>query len=598
MTRPTVSAQYQNRIDAIRGSIEAIWGNTDQGIRYLDACARAYRDLDDIGDQRGLMELIVPVVGSKNAGKSTFCRLLITDPEAEQELRVGYCRDNASTTLTWLGTTEPARMDPQVEVWKSLSSGQMFDAGAPYALVDVPGFNDANPAARAASLRVMSMASVIVLVASSETLEVESLLTYLRESSGATIVPVVVDDLFETRPSEQIDRQLREFRERVKSALQNFEVAEPIRIPRIDAALEEEQSRLYAVATRDAQRAIQQALGVRAPSSEGLARARFDKLLQELSQRMKPFLEHVAPHHDGLLAREKQVIEEIIPQLIGDRHQLYAGIRAKLFTRAAQSCSGYWFPFRSFLHLLALTAGAWDRLIFALSGSFPSLALLLFQGQSNFRRVRNRQKEIRASLLARIEATATAQIAEAQRIFIRSVHESIGKSRTSEDSSSVAHYRVRGLPAIESMAQTTLEHHVASVPIRRNLINTLAVFSVIVWVFLATGPVTAVYSHFLSASGAALTLHDPITWEAFPVPSFRMMFVSALLVFAPVFVLAMITLRLAVRSSAVEACSNRVLSEIRKSTSVLVQNSLVLPYSEAALKDAVQHLRQEFQIRY
>ena len=120
MTRSTASVRYKRRIDAIRSSIDAIWGNTDQGIRCLEECARADSDLDDIGDQRGLMELIVPVVGSKNAGKSTFCRLLITDPEAEQELRVGYCRDNASTTLTWLGTSEPARMDPQVEVWKSL----------------------------------------------------------------------------------------------------------------------------------------------------------------------------------------------------------------------------------------------------------------------------------------------------------------------------------------------------------------------------------------------------------------------------------------------------------------------------------------------
>lgn len=586
--------QYHGRIETLKGAIETVWGDTDEGIRYLAACARASADLNDIEDQRGVLEAVVPVVGTKNAGKTTFCQLLLNDSHIAGQLRAGYLRADATTSLTWLGATKPARMDPQVETWVPLSRQQLFDAGRPYMLVDVPGFNDSQPAAREAALRIMAMASVIVLVVSWETMDIESLKTYLRYSGGATIVPVLVDDAFQGRPQDQAEREMASLRKRLEADVPLANVLDPIRVPRISAAPAEEQNNLRNVATAHAREAIQRALTVAGRDSAALARARYDKLLLELEPGVQPFLNRVKPHHESLLKREKAVVQEITPQLIGSREQLHAGVRARIMIRVAQSSPAYSFPFRQFLHLLAITAGAWDRLVLSLSGSFPSLALLLFHTRSNLRLLRKRQEESRTALLARIEETFNREIAEPHGIFVRSVRQSVHRNPVSEESGSAARYRLHGFPAIEALAQSIVERNVGRVPVKRGVLGVFALVAVLAWLALAMGPLFSIYGQYLSASAAAITTGRYATWEAFPIPSFGMFFVTAGLVFLPVFVLAMITLVTFVRGKTVEDCSSRIEQQIREEISGLIDTSLVTAFREEDLKRAVLVLRKEF----
>jgi hypothetical protein len=589
-------SHFEQKIRDLRGAIVRIWGHASEGIAFLDACARASEDLDDIHGQRGLSFPVVPVLGNKNAGKTTFCKALLTAPVARDKLPTGLHRGAATTRVTWIGPIRPERLDEEAEAWIPVLKEEMFDPGSPYMLVDVPGFNDAHPSAQAAAKRILPMASVVVLVASWESgLELESLGTYLALGGGATIVPVVVDDAFLVRSPESAQRELARFLDRIRFASPDSEVAKPIHLPRIDSVPPEERDRMRDLFIERIHEALEEALRLPRADPAHLARVRYERLLDELHRGMAPFFDRVGPTHDRLLREENEALRGVVRELLGNRQELAAGIRARLMTRVAQNCPSHWFPFRSLLGLLALTAGAWDRLVLALSGSLPSLALVLFQSGRNLKLLQQRQDSARAALLQRIAIMLKERIADPYRIFVRAVREAA--SEHSEDIvESVPEYSLEGLSAMEARAQAIVEENVERVALRPAMLAVIGGVSTVVWISLSLGPLWAVYGQFLSASGAVLSGVAVPAWDAFPAPSFSMLFVTVLLVSAPVFFLAMLALALTIRGRIVNSCAENIQKATHEAFVGLMENGLVGSSSDASLHKAVSLIRREIRV--
>ena len=596
MAKTNAVSHFEQKIRDLRGAIARIWGHATEGIVFLDACSRASADLDDIHGQRGLSLPVVPVLGNKNAGKTTFCKALLTAPAAQEKLRTGLNRGAATTQVTWIGPIRPERLDEESEAWISVREEDMFDPGRPYVLVDVPGFNDAQPGARAAAKRILPMASVVVLVASWESgLEIESLGTYLALGGGATIVPVVVDDAFLVRNSDSVQRELTRFCDRIRFASPGSEVGEPLHLPRIDSVPPAERDRMRGLAIERIHEALGEALMLPRADPAHLARVRYERLLDELHRGMVPFLDRVGPSHDRLLREEDEAVRSVVRELLGHRPELVAGIRARLMTRVAQNCPSHWFPFRSFLGLLALTAGAWDRLVLALSGSLPSLALVLFQSGRNLKSLRQRQETARAALLQRIGTTLQERIADPYRVFVRTV--GLAVSDHSEDvMEPVPEYNLKGLSAMEARAQAIVEQSIDRAVPRSAALGVIGGISTVVWIALSLGPLWAIYGQFLAASGAVLSGAAAPAWDAYPAPSFSMLFVTVLLVFAPVFLLAMLALVLTIRAKIVNPCADHIQKATHEAFVGLTENGLVDSCSDASLHQAVSLLRREIRV--
>ena len=596
MARTNAVSHFEQKIRDLQGAIERIWGHAGEGVAFLDACARASEDLEDIHGQRGLSVPVVPVIGNKNAGKTTFCKALLTASAAHDQLPTGLDRGAATTRVTWIGPIRPERLDEEAEAWIPVLKEEMFDPGSPYMLIDVPGFNDAHPSAQAAAKRILPMASVVVLVASWESgLELESLGTYLALGGGATVVPVVVDDAFLARSTESAQRELARFRDRIRFANPDSEVGEPIHLPRIDSVPPEERERMSELFIERIHEALGEALRLPRADPAHLARVRYERLLDELHRGMAPFLDWVGPNHDRLLREENEAVRGVVRELLGNRQELTAGIRARLMTRVAQSCPSHWFPFRALLGLLALTAGAWDRLVLALSGSLPSLALVLFQSGRNLKLLQQRQDSARTALLERIAIMLKERIADPHRIFVRAV-----RAATSEHSENIVEtvpeYRLEGLYAMEARAQAIVDENVDRVALRPALLGVIGGVSTVVWVTLSLGPLWAVYGQFLSASGAVLSGVAVPAWDAFPAPSFSMLFATVLLVIAPVFVLAMLALGLTIRAKVVNSCADHIQKATHEAFVDLMENGLVGSSSDAPLHKAVTLIRREISV--
>ena len=83
------------------------------------------------------------------------------------------------------------------------------------------------------------------------------------------------------------------------------------------------------------------------------------------------------------------------------------------------------FPFRPFVGILALTAGAVDRLLLGFVGSVPSLAMAAFQTAKNLLRLKQARATVLSALQQRTRDLASAEVHSLHGIFHRCVEEAV-----------------------------------------------------------------------------------------------------------------------------------------------------------------------------
>lgn len=536
-------------LENLEAAASILFGNSPIFVDLASLTSKARADLQDVFDQRQVHSALVAVCGGKNSGKSWLCRSLITSKEKREMVRSGFDQDNSTTLITWIGPETPARLESDFEQAIPVAANQMADLGKPYLLLDVPGHNDLDGQARLAAKRCVRMASLRVFITSIRTLDAEDAFHYLGGNDGSTILPLIADPKYPRM--EKVDADVARFLGRLARSCPAAEVLPPVFIPQFDLAADPAQ------AERDAMRLAHEALRNALPRASRntaqmaqLIRAAFRA---EFKKRVEPVFARIRPHHKDLGEAENQVLRTILEDIVGTDRQLFSGVRLQLLDHAASGAPLFFFPFRTFLGLVSLTAGAWDRLVLGLSGSVPSLALAAFQGLQNVRSRRSAGLSQRDRLKKRIHRLAEAQLEPRARIFSRAVQESGAGGAATGLQTSEGGINVEGLDRMIDESFGRMQAIIEEFRPRPGVIACWGLVATVVFWGLLAGPLVAIYRHFLN-SWSQVFLNSETTWDRFPTPSAAMLFTSLLLVALPVFFLALAALSFAARKKQVERC--------------------------------------------
>lgn len=543
-------AALEERAQRLAAALELLFGSRGAGVLRL--CREGCEDLRDIRDHRGIDSTILSVLGHKNAGKSTFCRLLVGEPAVRERIGAGIGPAAATRRVLWIGPEPPARLDPAAERFLYCEAAAMADLGAPYLLADIPGYSDSDEAARAAAVRVLRMASTAVVVLSLEMAEDEAGLLYLMQCDGARLLPVIVDDRGPQRVADaRFQAQCAAVRARLAEACPASGVAPPVVMPKLDLLPPDTRGAETERARERLVMALRELLQEAPAAPERLAANRFARLQRELSEELAGFVARVGPRYGELVEREAQAAREIARRLQGSPVQFAAGVRLRLLSEAAGSCPPLFFPYRTLLGLLTLCAGAWDRLVLAGLGSMPSLAMVILQSGRNLRKLGDARATARAQLAQTASALAMESLSTEREAFLRSIRASLGGEPPAAHPTQEPPV-FEGLETLERLLSERIDSGVRQWRAAPWLIHGIGLVATLGFLMLAAGPVCAIYREFGAAWQGALA--GVSGWESFPVPSAGMLLATLLLLFVPVLLLAMIALALVASRRRVRRC--------------------------------------------
>ena len=178
----------------------------ESGLRVRRFFDKAYADLEKIADQHGIQGRIIAVVGTKNAGKSSFCASFVSDEKVLKDLKLGETSLGATQKATWIGSQKPKSINEELEVWIKTSALRKLEED--YTLVDVPGLNDMSILANHAALEAIRLASIVVLMTTFESLENESIKSCLLGGENFGLVPIITDDKYGFRSQQEVNEEL------------------------------------------------------------------------------------------------------------------------------------------------------------------------------------------------------------------------------------------------------------------------------------------------------------------------------------------------------------------------------------------------------
>jgi hypothetical protein len=204
------------------------------------------------------------------------------------------------------------------------------------------------------------------------------------------------------------------------------------------------------------------------------------------------------------------------------------------------------FPYRSFVSVLAITAGVWDKLIFAPLGSIPSLAAVSFQ---TFRNVmdalRFAYRRLRAGVVARIERLVQSQLAGDVRRFhqaLQSLWPTADPNAPKSPADAGVGVRIAGADNIivesERIVRTVIEPHAAAGASAAVICSIVG--AGLFWVLLA-GPMVAIYRSFWGTWWRTMA-DGQGPWAEFPAPPLSLIAATLILSAAPALVLAILSL--------------------------------------------------------
>lgn len=636
---------FMSRLRAIEEATRHIYGSSETTAAIERECAAARTDIAAILSRRGVSHPVIAVIGSKNAGKSTLCRMLMRNPEQRERVAAGMNPEGRTRKVTWIGPEAPADLDKRFEQEIPLSSKDLADLGTPYTLVDVPGFNDDDPPALAAAKRAFRLSTNVVLVASEETYDDSANLRELAQRDGVRVLPVFV-----TNQEEELREAVSSLGDSIRKACPRSDVLDTVVLPRIGSAEGEQLATLEQMLRTRITRAMTAMLSMEVVDPALLAATRFEKLRETLRTKVRNLVVEVQDEYNHLVETEELVVGRITSELVGNPRQLKAACRLRLLDSLSDRCPPLFFPYRSFLGLLTLAAGAWDRLVFSLLGSLPSLVMTVVQSSRNAKLMEEKRESMRNALAQRAKALASEKLAPASQQFMRAV-----KRRLPEDAKDrllmvPPDPVVLGLDAAESAVTSAFEEGIKSHAPRNSLNFSLGLMSLALVIFLSSGPIVVIYRQYFAAwsggfgpapaTSSELVLqpvHQPIagdangpdtggesaeddvgellpsspvvrsgqeappaedaikaiSWRDFPVPSAGMLFATAMLVFAPAFLLAMISLVLGVTGKRVDRCTSSILEVVGQRLRQLVADKVLRLEVEDPMRDAIRLLFHE-----
>lgn len=573
--------QIRNLSEALR----RVFGESAEGNALQRKCRIALEEITSQQDHRGVKSTILAVIGSKNAGKSWLCRELLRDDAKRARIPSGEEDETATEKATWIGPDAPPLLAPEHELRIQARRDEMLDLGRDYTLLDLPGYDDAGLAEREAALRAVRGVEFRVLVISSATKQVESQFAYLRDSNGTRILPVIVDNkypLLETEGRPEVAALLAKIRKNCPQA----EVSDLLIIPHVEHAPGDAASKL--ARARELLFPALRAFIAMPPVDEAIAgRVVLERLRRDLAGDLREFISRVGPAHEELAAKEAGLARELVGKIVGEDPQLAAGLRMKMRLHTLAATPAWFFPYRTFFGAFTFTAGAWDRLAFAMAGSIPSLTLLAFQTARNAKRMGEMKEDVRRGLAERLQRLADDELASCNRILVRSIRSTLPPDPEGNEAI-LAPTRFVGLERVTSDSGEIFDSVVAKHACPRGLSLIFGALATLAFISLAAGPLWVVYREFFQAWTGGLTGMNGVKWTAFPAPSAGMIFATLLLVLLPVAMLALVSSVVATPQKRVAAAANKVRQEHDSMLENLARQQVIRLESDDPVREAVR----------
>jgi hypothetical protein len=372
----------------------------------------ALQDIERLRAQGPHSIATIAIVGHVGAGKTWLARCFFVTPErhpqALAELQSGPHEDTQH--VIWIG---PERPPCATALFFQCPADSLLDLGRPYSFCDTPGLTHERADCRTQASGALIDSQVKLLVSSLTSLRDGATEAFLQSCDGAIIVPVI------RLPTAPVDARepSTDARSTVDRALSAWmEIAprsrftEPLFMPNADivghdAARSAVQERLRVALARLVQDTRRITTSLAAQAEQRIAQADAEALTH-----VRGILEKALPSLHRLDAATRRLSDESLRELVGDPASLRAVVRQQLRKEWIERTPDWCFPYKPFLRKFALTAGAWDKLVFVTTGSLPSLAMTLLQAGRNVRDGWKFAQRFNVKLSKRMEAALSDRL--------------------------------------------------------------------------------------------------------------------------------------------------------------------------------------------
>ncbi|RMF37429.1 MAG: hypothetical protein D6753_17560 [Planctomycetota bacterium] len=586
MTHPSLDFAHR-----IAETAQRVFGDSPITDQVLEACDEFRREIEDISAERGLGGVLVALVGAKKQGKSWVGRSLILNDDARKQLPSGELQADSTRHLYWIGPTPPRRLDAAHERYIACPADQMFDLGFPYCILDTPGATDDDPEMAQLATSALSLATVKLLVIARDQLRSAVNVQLARAIEGSICIPIITmvppDELQDGVPTTDLEEDVRQFREEIRRITPNIDLLDPIYVP--DFAVTGDEGAARAALLNQLRQGVQQ-LDL-TPSALTAVRS---KRTQAARQRLRERVRHAITGSVESLQEAVQKLDAEIRDLprnvllgtMGNPRVLQAGLRLHLRSRFAADTWPIWFPYRSSMTLLIWTAGAWDRLMLAFTGSLPSLFGTLVACATNLRQARQTYAELRDGMRRRIETQIEEQLQPVCREFYRSLLRLRPARESSLPRESEVRVKVIGLEQLHGQSQTIYENVVDRFATRGWWVQLAGLIGTAVFWAFFSGPIALIYMEYIHASLSVWTGRPPLLHE-FPHPTPAMLLTSIVLSLIPMMIVCMGILTLTQRRSKLRRAASEIQEQHEALINRLVQDNIIrVDFDNPLLRDA------------
>ena len=573
----------------IRHAAASVLGNSPAGKEVLELCDDHAEARTRIIEDRSSGLTVVASVGATGQGKSWIIRQLIANRAAAQAIKSGNNSDEATQQLIWIGPSPPDNLDSSHEKYLHCSISEMQPIGTSYLLVDAPGATDDRKSIAGVAHRALSLASVLLLVVRRDQIRSETIGILAAASEGTIVVPVI-------NAVRQHDDNLRGEIDALIARMRNAAPTSTIALPVIVEDFEIEtrdESEIGRTAAGEISERLKSELECawagdrRRSASLSAIDTRFQVALHAVLSDQLPGLTAAVRR---LNTEATSLPGEIAESLVGRDGPLRAAVRSRLRLALLTETAGLCFPYRTFLSLLNLTHGAWDRVLLSLSGSLPSLVGAVWTSTKNLSANRGAEQDLRDGLQKRCAAAVTDRLGPLAARFhdelleLRDQKPAPNSSVTHSTRTQVAY--LSGIDTLQESSQRIFDTEVERVASSRVAAAFCGLLGTAMFWFLMAGPIVALYRGYFDASYD--TLRDLAgDLDKFPRPDLSMMLTSLFLSSLPTAMFAMLVLSFSQSRSRVTTAEKRI-RDVHHETIERLQREgvLQLSWDEPLLADA------------
>jgi hypothetical protein len=433
-----------------------------------------------------------------------------------------------------------------------------------------------------------------LFVTAYESLKSEGNEALLRSCEGAIVIPVIrlpTNGEDAREPSHAANNTIRNAIEKWKAVAPSSRLGDPIFMPNE-----------YTVGHENAVRAVQDRLRSTLTPLLADARGIETSLTAQAEHRIAWADKEALQLVDVILTKSnvslcnldeatREMSDNALHELVGDDAALEALIRQELRKASIRFTWDGFFPYKPFLRTLAVTAGAWDRLLFLTTGSLPSLAMTALQIGKNIRDNWQFMRRFNFRLAKRLEATLAARLQpDLRNLAVATAPTEKGNADATVHQPDI---RVHGIEELQECSRAIFGNVVAAHSPSRSMLFALGAAAFALFLALMCVPVVSTFWAYISS---CITVgRQGFSSLDFTLPTLSMFLGAAAISAAPSVVLAWIAMLTSCSGGRVKSAAGRARSEHeREITQRLSDNRLRFE----VLDPRITALRKLLALRY